>query len=120
MLAPGGVQLKLDVDAGAGVADSGDPEHDLVDLLREIGQTAASAGSGELFLIDEIRKLDAASLAAVCMAFQAVSRDALAVALAGAGPPDLQVRLTRATLTRIVSSGTGSSADCVPRKPVPR
>jgi hypothetical protein len=80
----------------AGLADSGDPEQDLVDLLREIGETAAEAGSGALFLIDEMHNLDAPSLAAVCMAFQAVSRDALPVALVGAGLPDLQVRLMRA------------------------
>jgi AAA ATPase domain len=96
VVAPGGVQLKLDVDAVAGVADSGDPEQDLVELLREIGQAAASAQSGALFLIDEMHNLDAASLAAVCMAFQAVSRDGLPVALAAAGLPDLQVRLMRA------------------------
>ena len=57
VVTPGGVQLKLDVDAVAGVADSGDPEQDLVELLREIGQTAASAGSGALFLIDEMHNL---------------------------------------------------------------
>jgi hypothetical protein len=96
VVSPGGVQLKLDIDAVAGIADSGDPEQDLVDLIREIGQTAASAGSGTLFLIDEMHNLDGASLAAVCMAFQAVSRDALPVALVGAGLPDLQVRLMRA------------------------
>ena len=96
VVTPGGVQLKLDVDAVTGVADSGDPEQDLVELLREIGETAASAGVGALFLIDEMHNLDAASLAAVCMAFQAVSRDALPVALAAGGLPDLQVRLMRA------------------------
>ncbi len=78
------------------MADSGDPEQDLVDLLREIGQTAQAARSGALFLIDEMHNLDASSLAAVCMAFQAVSRDRLPVALVGAGLPDLQVRLMRA------------------------
>ena len=96
VVAPGGVQLKLDVDPVPGIADSGDPEQDLVDLLREIGHTAASAGSGALFLIDEMHNLDGPSLAAVSMAFQAVSRDALPVALVGAGLPDLQVRLMRA------------------------
>lgn len=87
MVTPGGVQLKFDVDAVTGVADSGDPEQDLVELLREIGQTAAGTRSGALFLIDEMHNLDAASLAAVCMALQAVSRDALPVALAAAGLP---------------------------------
>jgi hypothetical protein len=96
VLAPGGVQLKLDVDAVRGVADSGDPEQDLVELLREIGEVAGAAGSGALFLIDEMHNLDANSLAAVCMAFQAVSRDALPVALVAAGLPDLQVRLMKA------------------------
>src|ERR1700685_3055085 len=93
VLARGGVQLKLDVDAASGVADSGDPEQDLVELLREIGETAAAAESGALFLIDEMTNLDDPSLAAVCMAFQAIGRDALPVALVGAGLPDLQVRL---------------------------
>lgn len=93
---PGGVQLKLEVDAVGGVADSGDPEQDLVDLLREIGQIARAAGSGALFLIDEMHNLDTAALAAVCMAFQAVSRDGLPVALVGAGLPDLRARLVQA------------------------
>jgi len=96
VLTPGGVQLKLDVDAVSGIADSGDPEQDLVELLREIGEAARAAASGALFLIDEMHNLDSPSLAAVCMAFQAVSRDTLPVALVGAGLPDLQVRLMRA------------------------
>jgi len=96
LLTPGGVQLKLDVDTVTGVADSGDPEQDLVELLREIGEAARSAGSGALFLIDEMHNLDSPSLAAVCMGFQAVSRAALPVALVGAGLPDLQMRLLQA------------------------
>jgi hypothetical protein len=96
VLTPGGVQLQLDVAAARGVADSGDPEQDLVELLAEIGEVAATAGTGALFLIDEMHNLDAPSLAAVCMALQAVSRNGLPVALVGAGLPDLQVRLLQA------------------------
>lgn len=96
IVAPSGVQLKLEVDPVRGVADSGDPEQDLVELMREIGEVARSAGSGALFLVDEMHNLDSASLAAVCMALQAVSRDGLPIALAGAGLPDLQLRLMRA------------------------
>ena len=96
LLTPGGIQVKLDVEAVTGVADSGDPEQDLVELVREIGETARAARSGALFVVDEMHNLDATSLAAVCMAFQAVSRDALPVAMVGAGLPDLQVRLMRA------------------------
>jgi len=94
--APSGVQLKLDVEAASGTADSGDPEQDLTELLREIGEVAQATGAGALFLIDEMHNLDAASLAAICMAFQAISRHGLPVAMVAAGLPDLQVRLMSA------------------------
>jgi hypothetical protein len=93
---PAGVQLKLDVQAATGVADSGDPEQDLTDLLREIGEVARITGAGALFLVDEMHNLDASSLAAICIAFQAISRNAVPVAMVGAGLPDLQVRLMSA------------------------
>jgi hypothetical protein len=95
-LGPGTVQPQLDADSVHGVADSGDPEQDLVDLVREVGAVARRTGAGALFLLDEMHNLDAGALAAVCMAFQAVGRDALPVALVAAGLPDLQVRLLRA------------------------
>ncbi|HXE46703.1 MAG TPA: ATP-binding protein [Conexibacter sp.] len=93
---PSGLQVKLDVEAATGVADSGDIEQDLTDLLVEMGEVAQSAQTGALFLIDEMHNLDEPSLAAICIAFQAISRRGLPVALAGAGLPDLQVRLMAA------------------------
>jgi hypothetical protein len=96
VVAPSGVQFKLDVDAAAGIADSGDPEQDLTDLIQEIGEVAQITGAGALFLIDEMHNLDSPSLAAICIAFQAVSRRALPVAMVGAGLPDLQARLMSA------------------------
>ncbi len=93
---PGAVQLKLDVDPASGIADSGDPEQDLTDLIREIGEVAQATRAGALFLVDEMHNLDSASLAAICIAFQAVSRASLPVAMVGAGLPDLQVRLMAA------------------------
>jgi hypothetical protein len=93
---PGAVQLKLDVEAASGTADSGDPEQDLSELIVEIGEVAQQTRSGGLFLIDEMQNLDTPALAAICMAFQAVSRRGLPVALVGAGLPDLQVRLISA------------------------
>ena len=93
---PSGIQLKLDVQAASGVADSGDPEQDLTELLVEIGEVAQITGAGALFLIDEMHNLDSSSLAAICIAFQAVSRKGLPVAMVAAGLPDLQVRLMSA------------------------
>ncbi len=93
---PGAVELKLDVEAASGVADSGDPEQDLAGLFREIGEVARANRVGALFVIDEMQNLNAESLSAICMAFQAVSRDGLPVAMVGAGLPDLKVRLLAA------------------------
>jgi AAA ATPase domain len=93
---PGAVQLKLDVEAASGIADSGDPEQDLTELIVEVGDVTQHAQSGALFLIDEMHNLDTPALAAICIAFQAVSRRSLPVALVGAGLPDLQVRLISA------------------------
>ncbi len=96
VVAPAGVQFKLDVEAASGIADSGDPEQDLTDLIAEIGEVAQMTGAGALFLIDEMHNLDSPALAAICIAFQAISRKALPVALVGAGLPDLQARLMSA------------------------
>src|SRR6202161_49848 len=93
---PSGIQLKLDVESASGIADSGDPEQDLTDLMREIGEVAQATGAGALFLIDEMHNLDAGSLAAICIALQSIRRHGLPVALVGAGLPDLQVRLIAA------------------------
>lgn len=93
---PGGAGLSIDLAAASGSADSGDPESDLVALISEIGDAAAANQVGALFLIDEMQNLDASSLAAICMAFQVVSRKNLPVALVGAGLPDLKVRLLSA------------------------
>lgn len=90
---PGSDELRLDVELASGVADSGDPEQDLVELLEEIGRVAQANQMGALFLVDEMQNLDASWLSAICIAFQAVSRDALPVAMVGAGLPDLRVRL---------------------------
>jgi hypothetical protein len=93
---PGAVSIKLDVDAAAGIADSGDAEQDLAGLFREIGEVAHANQMGALFLIDEMQNLDTSSLSAICMACQAISRAGLPVAIVGAGLPDLRVRLLSA------------------------
>ena len=51
VVGPGGVQLKLDVGAVAAVAGSVGPEQDLVELLREVGQTQTS-GSGTVRTVE--------------------------------------------------------------------
>jgi hypothetical protein len=92
----GALEIKLDVEAARGVADSGDPELDLAGLFQEIGEVAQANQMGALFLIDEMQNLNGPALAAICMAFQAVSRAGLPVSMVAAGLPDLRVRLLSA------------------------
>jgi hypothetical protein len=89
---PGG-WAGLHVEPAAGTADSGDPEEDLAALLRAVGDVAAAARTGALFLLDEMHNLDGPSLAAVCLSFQGLAKLGLPVALVGAGLPDLPGRL---------------------------
>lgn len=90
---PGVASIRLDVEPAQGVADSGDLEEDLSDLLVEIGEVARANASGALFLVDEMQNLDRASLGAVCMAFHRLSQKNLPVALVGAGLPSLPMML---------------------------
>jgi AAA ATPase domain len=86
---PGGMGVKIEVDAVPGVADSGELGEDLTELLVEIGETARANATGVLFLIDEMQNLGTPALSAICMAFHSLSQKGLPVALAGAGLPTL-------------------------------
>ena len=93
LAAPGPAELRLEVEPARGTADSGDLEQDLAELLEEIGEAARANRMGALWLVDEMQNLDTSSLAALCIAFQAVSRAGLPVAMVAAGLPELRVRL---------------------------
>lgn len=86
---PEGFELGIDVDALTGIADSGDLEDDLGDLLLELGQAASEAGSGVVFLLDEIQFLDRASLEALIAALHRVAQRELPLALVGGGLPSI-------------------------------
>ena len=54
-------RFNIDFDAVKGVADSGDPEVDIVELLGEVGRAASEHGEGVLLLLDEMQFLSRAS-----------------------------------------------------------
>ena len=83
----GELELRFDVDAIAGRADSGDLEEDIVDLIAELGETARDAGTGVVFLMDEIQFLSRADLEALIAAMHRASQRNLPVTIVGAGLP---------------------------------
>ncbi len=86
---PEGLEFSIDVDALTGVADTGDLEEDLTDLLVELGQAARDSETGVVFLLDEIQFLDQRSLEALISALHRVAQRELPLALVGGGLPSI-------------------------------
>lgn len=83
----GGVELEVGPEAG--VADSGDLEIDLPELLLSVGRAAQAAGTGIAILIDEVQYLSGPDLSALIVAMHRVSQKNLPVILFGAGLPQI-------------------------------
>ena len=86
-------RFNLDLDAVTGVADSGDPEVDIVELLTEVGHAANAHGEGVLLLLDEMHFLSKTDLGLLSKAMHQVSQEVLPVLIAGAGLPQLPLML---------------------------
>lgn len=89
-------RFNLDVEAVKGVADSGDPETDIVELLAEVGAVVAQHGSGAAFFLDEMQFLGKGSLGLLATAMHGVSQQNAPVLLVGAGLPQLPLMLKNA------------------------
>jgi DNA polymerase III delta prime subunit len=84
----------ITVPAVAGRADSGDIEIDLVELLSDLGGTAADTGRGIAVFIDEMQDLGADDVSALCAACHEISQSRLPVIVVGAGLPHLPAVLS--------------------------
>src|SRR5262249_36606159 len=85
----GDIQLKIDVETVSGIADSGDFQEDLKDLLVEVGEVAREAKTGLLIQLDELQLLEATEYAALIVALHRINQKQLPVAFIGAGLPML-------------------------------
>ena len=89
-------RFNIDAKAVNGVADSGDPEADIVELLAEVGAAAAQNGSGMAFFLDEMQYLGKGSLGLLAAAMHGISQQNGPVLLVGAGLPQLPPMLKNA------------------------
>jgi AAA ATPase domain len=67
-----------------------DFETDLVDLFRALGEAAGDAGTGVLFLLDELQQAEPEALEALCAAMHELSKRDLPLAIVAAGLPPLR------------------------------
>lgn len=84
----------ISVPAVAGRADSGDIEIDLVELLSDLGGTAADTGRGIAVFIDEMQDLGPDDVSALCAAAHEISQTGLPLVVVGAGLPHLPAVLS--------------------------
>lgn len=86
------VEFGIDFDAEPGVADSGNLEHDLLDLLRAAGEAAQGNETALALFVDELQYLERSEFGALITAFHRIAQMQLPVALVGAGLPQIVAR----------------------------
>jgi hypothetical protein len=90
------IELRLDIEPEPGLADSGDLEPDLAQLVALAGEAAKAAGTSLVLLIDELQYVPEDQLAALITALHRAAQRNLPVVLVGAGLPQLRGRAGRA------------------------
>lgn len=88
----GDIEVGIDYEPEAGLADNGDLEGDLTALLVQLGEVAKAASTALVIFIDELQYVAENEFAALITALHRVSQLALPVTLVGAGLPQLRGR----------------------------
>lgn len=120
----GDIEFSLDIPSLPGIADSGDLDNDIRDLMIEIGMAAKERGTAFAMFIDELQYVPEKQLAALISALHACAQRSLPITLVGAGLPQLVGATGRAKsyaerLFQFVPIGALSAADAAEaiRKP---
>jgi hypothetical protein len=90
------IEVGIDLEPEPGLADNGDLEHDLQDLLEAVGVAARAGGTAMAMFVDELQYVPEEELAALITALHRVAQRGLPVILVGAGLPQLRGRMGRA------------------------
>ena len=90
------IEVGFDFDPEPGLADNGDLEHDLQDLLESAGAAAQKAGTALAVFVDELQYVKEEELAVLITALHRTAQRRLPVILVGAGLPQLTGRMGRA------------------------
>lgn len=90
------LEVVVDAEPEPGLADNGDLESDLSELLVTVGEAAKAEGTALALLIDELQYVPEEDLGALVTALHRVSQESLPVILIAAGLPQLPGQLGRA------------------------
>ncbi len=86
----GDIEVGLDLDPEAGLADNGDLEQDLAVLLEVVGLAARGAGTAVVLFVDELQYVEEKQLGALITALHRCAQRELPFTLVGAGLPHLR------------------------------
>ncbi|HET9536992.1 MAG: ATP-binding protein [Mesorhizobium sp.] len=90
------IEVGVDFDPEPGLADSGDLENDLSDLLTTVGEAARDSNTAVVLFIDELQYVPEEQLGALISAIHHVNQDQLPVTMIAAGLPQLLGQMGRA------------------------
>lgn len=90
------IEVAFDFEPEPGLADNGDLEMDLQQLIELIGVAAREADTGVVLFLDELQYVETDQLAALITALHRASQLQLPVTLVGAGLPQLRGRMGKA------------------------
>ncbi len=90
------IEVGLDFDPEPGLADNGDLEADLQDLIEVVGAAAQSDGSCVVIFADELQYVKEDELAALITALHRTAQRSLPVTMIGAGLPQVRGRMGKA------------------------
>lgn len=90
------IEVGLDFGPEPGLADNGDLEQDLTELLLAAGMAAREAATVLSLFVDELQYVDEDELAALITALHRAAQRRTPVMLVGAGLPQLRGRMGRA------------------------
>ncbi|MDX8406590.1 MAG: hypothetical protein R8K50_10650, partial [Mariprofundus sp.] len=90
------IEVGLDFDPEPGLADNGNLESDLQDLVEIVGLAAKEANTALVLLIDELQYVKENELAALITALHRAAQRRLPVTLVGAGLPQLRGKMGNA------------------------
>lgn len=92
----GDIEVGLDYQPEPGLADNGDLELDLQELMLLIGKAAKADETSLVIFIDELQYIAEEELASLITALHRASQELAPVTLVGAGLPQLRGRMGRA------------------------
>lgn len=90
------IDFGLGIDSQKGVADSGNLESDLAQVLVALGEAALERHTAVAIIIDELQYLSEEELSSLIMSIHKISQKSLPVVLIGAGLPQLVAKAGRA------------------------